>query len=171
MATAKANVEMTVTGGKAGADAYGGPFWNAAIAFNSAFGSGVVAKAIDIVYIAERTVVASTNDDIDLAGVLLDAFGATIAAAELVGVIVVNEPKDPTAARNLSSLTIGGSTNPVPGFAAAIVPIEPGGMFAAMSPGAAGIATVTAATGDKIRVANGAGGTAKYQIALLARTA
>ncbi len=169
--TAKASISLGVTAGQTGANPYGGPYWNAAINFASGLASGVAAKQVDIVYLAERTIAASTNDDIDLAGVLADAFGAVITAAELVGIVVVNEPVDPAAARNASNLTIGGSTNPVPGFAAAIVPIEPGGVFAAMSPGAAGLATITAATGDKIRVANGAGGTAKYQIALLARTA
>ncbi|MBZ9852801.1 hypothetical protein LB566_03260 [Mesorhizobium sp. CA13] len=170
--TAKASISMNVSGGQQGADTFGGgPFWNGAIAFAAALGSGVAAKQIDVLYMAERSVAASANDDIDLAGVLTDALGAAVAAAELVGIIVVNEPKDRATARNLSSLTLGGATNPVPGFAAAIAPIEPGGMFAAFSPGAAGLATVTAATGDKIRVANGAGGTAKYQIAILARSA
>ncbi|TPN16239.1 hypothetical protein FJ973_05980 [Mesorhizobium sp. B2-1-3] len=170
--TAKASISMTVSGGQEGANSFGGgPFWNGLISFASALGSGVAGKQIDTLYMAERTVAASSSDDIDLAGVLTDALGASIVAAELVGIVVVNEPKDPAAARNQSTLTIGGATNPVPGFSAAIVPIEPGGVFAAFSPGTAGIATVTAATGDKIRVANGAGGTAKYQIAILARSA
>jgi hypothetical protein len=170
--TAKASISLQLNASQQGANAFaGGPFWNAAMSYAAAFGSGVAAKQIDIVYIAERTVNASTSDDIDLAGVLADALGATIAAVELAGILVINAPVDPTAAANVSNLTIGGAASPVPGFAAAIVPIEPGGMFAALSPGAAGMATITAGTGDKLRVANGAGGTAKYQIALLGRSA
>jgi hypothetical protein len=170
--TAKATISLNVSGGQQGADTFGGgPFWNGAIAFAAQLGSGLAARQIDILYMAERTVNASSNDDIDLAGVLTDALGATVAAAELVGIVVVNEPKDKATPRNLSNLTIGGASSPVPGFSAAIVPIEPGGVFAALSPGAAGLATVTASTGDKIRVANGAGGAARYQIAILARSA
>jgi hypothetical protein len=169
--TANAALSMNLNASQSGANAFGGPFWNAALAFSSAFGNGLGAKQLDIVYVAERTVAASTNDDIDVSGVLTDAFGATIAAVELAAVVIINAPKDPAAAANTSSLTVGGAAAPVPGFAAAIVPIEPGGMFSIVSPGAAGLATVVATTADKIRVANGAGGTAKYQIALLARSA
>ncbi len=169
--TAKASISIGVAASQQGVNAFGGPYWGGALAASLAFGSGTGAKQLDLVYLGERSVNASSNDDIDLAGVLTDAFGATIAAAELAGVVIINAPLNPADPANLSTLTIGGATNPVPGFSAAIVPIEPGGIFAAISPGAAGIATVTAATGDKIRVANGAGGTAKYQIALLMRSA
>ena len=60
------------------------------------------------------------------------------------------------------------------GFLAAtdtIGPIKPGGIFMLIAGDLAGIGTVTAGTGDILRIANSSGGTAKYQIAILARSA
>jgi hypothetical protein len=145
------------------------PNWAAAINKTLSLSNGTGANQADIAYLAERTVASNTNDDIDLAGVLTDAFGATITAAELVALVVVNEHLDGTA--NTTNLTLGGGTNYVPGFSAAQCPISPGGFVEMVSPGAAGLATITASTADILRVANSSGAQAKYQILILARSA
>lgn len=133
---------------------------------------GTAANQCDILFTDERTVAESTNDDIDLAGALSDAFGDTITAAEIVAVFIINAPISGTA--NASDLTIGNATNAFEGFlssAGTIGPIKPGGFFMIGCGDAAGIGAVTGGSTDELRVANGAGGAATYQIAILARSA
>jgi hypothetical protein len=145
------------------------PAWANAMDKIVSLTSGTGANQADIAYLAERTVSSASNDDVDIAGVLSDAFGSTITAAELVAIGFVNQQFDGTA--NTTNLTPGGSSSGVPGFTNALWPISPGGVFLIASPGASGLATVTASTGDIIRIANSSGATAKYILAILARTA
>lgn len=134
--------------------------------------SGTGANQADILFVDERTVNASTNDDIDLAGALADAFGDTVAAAEVVAVLVINAPR--SGAANVSDLTIGNATNAFEGFlssAGTIGPLKPGGVFLIAAGNAAGVGAVSAGSTDELRIANGSGGAATYQIAVLARSA
>jgi len=140
------------------------------------FASGTGANQADILFIDERTVASATNDDLDLAGVLTNAFGATIAGAELVALFIVNKPKDPTAAANTTNLTVGVGTNPVtPGFMGGttptIGPIRPGGFLLLGCGDAAGLGVITAGSADLLRIANSSGAPATYQIAVVARSA
>jgi hypothetical protein len=157
-----------------GSNAFGSLYWNGAMSLVQAFSDGTSANKFDRLYMAERTVGASSNDDIDLAGVLTDIFGATIAAAELVGIVLINDPK--SGNNNASNLTLGGGSNPATsgflgGTTPTIGPIKPGGCLVLMNPDATGLGTITAGTGDILRIANGAGGGNTYQIALLMRSA
>lgn len=135
--------------------------------------SGTGANQADLLFVDERSVAASTNDDIDLAGALSDAFGSTITFAELAAILIINAPRSGSA--NTSDLTIGAGSNPFVGFlggtSPTIGPIKPGGFVFIGSPDAAGIGTVTAGTGDILRIANGSGATANYQIAIIGRSA
>lgn len=160
----------------------GGPFWHAAMAFAATLAKGTTAGKVDLAYMAERTIAGHAdtpqNDDIDLNGSLTSPTGISFAAVEIVGIIIINAPKDPNAAPNTTALSIGNEgTNPFEGFISAdgvIGPIQPGGMVALFSPGAAGLGAVVAETGDKLRVtnANAVGAPSnKYQICLLGRTA
>lgn len=170
-----ASVSISLSASTEGANAFsGGPFWSGAMAAAFGLTDGTTAGKFDRVYMAERAVSASTNDDIDLAGSLTDPLGTTITAAEIVAIMIINAPKDPTDAANVSNLTIGAGSNPFIGFLGAthtIGPIQPGGVFFIGASDADGIGSVTAGTGDILRIANGAGGTANYQIGILARTA
>ena len=138
------------------------------------FANGTGANQADLLFVDERSVAASTADPLDLAGVLVNAFGATVNAAEIVAILVINAPVDPLAAANTSNLTIGAGTNPVVGYLGGttptVGPIKPGGMVLLCNPDATGLATVTAATADVLNIANGSGGTAKYQVAIIARS-
>lgn len=166
--SAQLNVSLAVN--QSGANAFsGGPFWNGVMSLTQSFSNGTTANKIDIAYVAQRTVASGSNDDIDLAGVLSDALGSTVTAAELVGVLIINKQVDGTA--NTTNLTIGGSSSGVPGYTSAGEVVEPGGCYLHMNPDATGIATVTASTGDILRVTNGSGASNLYQIAVLARTA
>ncbi|WP_434612077.1 hypothetical protein [Tabrizicola sp. M-4] len=139
-------------------------------AINTSLGTG--ADQADILYMAQRTILTGANDDIDLAGVLTNAFGQVITAAEIVALFIHNQPI--SGADNTTNLTIGGGTNPVTGLLGGttptIGPIRPRGFMLLGNPGATGICPVTAGTGDILRVANSAGATINYQIAILARS-
>jgi len=170
--TAQLNASFSAT--QEGANAFsGGPSWGAAISFAQAIANGTGAAQADLVYFAERSVSSASNDDIDLNGSLTDALGASIAAVELVAIMIINKQKDGTA--NTTNLTIGGGSNPVVGFLGGttptIGPIRPGGILFLACPDAAGIGAVAAGTADILRIANSSGATAKYLIAVLARTA
>lgn len=174
--TISAQVKAAFGFSQVGSNAFGGPNFSALIDFQQAFTNGTTANKADIAYAAERTVSTASNDDIDLRGVLADALGSTINAAELVALMIWNKQKDGTA--NSTNLTIGGAGtlgNAFFGFLndadATIGPISPGGILLLANPDGSGLGTVTAGTGDILRVANGSGATNKYMIGLLARSA
>lgn len=168
-----ASLRAALSVSQVGSEAFaGGPNWSAAIEQVLSFANGTGADQADLAYVAERTVASATNDDIDLAGVLTDALGATITAAELAAILIVNKKKDGSA--NTTNLTIGAGANPMIGFLGAthtIGPIRPGGVFMLACGDASGIGAVTAGTGDILRIANSSGAQNKYLIALLARSA
>ncbi len=167
-------IALRIRSSQTGASDFGGP--NFAPDFDAIIQltNGTGANQADILFVDERTVAAASNDDLDLAGALQNAFGATIAAAEIVAIAIINKPKAASAAPNTTNLTLGGGTNPVVGYLGGttptIGPIRPGGIFLLTSPDAAGVAAVTAATADILRIANSAGAAATYQILILARS-
>ncbi len=168
--TVSAKLDLSLAVNLKGANAFSaGPFWNGAMLLSQAFSDGTIANKVDRAYMAERTVASAANDDIDLAGVLTDALGVTITAVELVGLLILN--KRASGVANTTNLTIGGSTNGVPGFTTAGHVVKPGGAFLLMNPDATGIATVTDFTGDILRITNGSGASNTYQIGVLARSA
>jgi hypothetical protein len=166
-----AKIDFSLTTSQSGANAFGGPYIRMDIAQSLLLANGTGANQFDKLIVTERTVASGANDDIDLAGVLTDALGTAFTAAELVALAIINKPLDPSAAANTTNLTPGGGTNTVPGYANARCPIGPGDFCVEINRTASGLATVTAGTGDIIRVANSAGAQAKYLLAILARSA
>lgn len=164
-----ASVLLKVSATESGAPSVGSSLWTAGFENVLTFGNGTTSGNIDLVYVAERTVSSGANDDVDVAGALSSGLGTSIAAAEVVGIAIVNKQKDGTA--NTTSLIIGGSTNGLPGYTSAVESIAPGGMYMVVSPDASGIATVTAGTGDILRITNGSGAQNKYMLAIFARSA
>lgn len=158
-----------------GTSDYGGPEFAPELEHILQFSTGTLANQADLLFVDERTLAASTNDDLDLAGVLVSAFGQTITFAEIVAIVVVNKPRSSGAPANTSNLTVGGGTNPVTGYLGGttptIGPIKPGGVALLATGDATGVAGVTGGTADILRIANGAGGSATYQIAILGRSA
>lgn len=119
----------------------------------------------NVLYQATRTLAASTGEDLDLAGVLADALGATIAAAEVTAVYI-----EAHAANTNDVAVTRPASNGVPLFAIASggVNVGPGDFFLLTS--RKGIA-VTAGTGDLVHVANGGAGTpVTYDVLILGRT-
>lgn len=126
-------------------------------------GTDAVNKA-DILFSDTRTLAASASEDLDLAGVLADAFGATIAAAEIVAIFVK------AAAGNTNSVIVGAATAPFAGplGATGTYTIRPGEYYLAVSQ--TGWA-VGAGTTDDLKIANSGGTTGvTYNIVILGRT-
>lgn len=132
--------------------------------------SGTTAGHADLVWSrSARSVGASSNDDLDLAGVLTSVFGATITSARLVGVFIKN--KNTTSGDYL--LVGAAASNPCYAglFADATdkITIGPGGSWEWKSPTDPG--TVTAGSADVLRVANPGSNAVTFDIVLLLRSA
>lgn len=128
------------------------------------FTNGTGASQVDKVFADQRTLAASTPEDLDIsAGALTDSFGVTFTIAELKLLMVC------ASSANTNNVVLGGDANSVPflSTAATTVSIKPGGCFMFTDPSAGGTA-VTNATGDVIQVLNGAAGTSvTYDIIIL----
>ncbi len=112
-----------------------------------------------------RTLAASANEDLDLAGSLTDAFGATITFARIKAIMVK------AAATNTNNVLVGGDATSTfftwVGAETDLVVVRPGGLFLLATPDSTGYA-VTATTGDLLRVANSSSGTSvTYDIVLV----
>lgn len=119
----------------------------------------------NILFSDTRTLGASATENLDLAGILADALGATIAAAEVVAVYIGAAPGN----TNDVQLTRPAS-NGTPLFLAAGdgLAIGPGDFFLFTNRKGIG---VTAATGDLLTLTNSAGTTGvTYDVVILGRT-
>jgi hypothetical protein len=130
---------------------------------------GTGAKQADKMVADTRTIAASSNDDLDLAGSLLDPFGVAAVFAEVMAIFVR------ASAANTNNVVIGGHdtaafVGPF-GDASDKIVLKPGASIMIMDPTATGWA-VTATTADILRLANsGAGSTVSYDIVILGRSA
>jgi len=156
-----------------GTNDFGGPAFAPEMSKVLTLGNGTTANNADILWLDQRTVSSASDDDLDLNGVLTNAFGVTVSAVELVALFVINEPR--TGSANTTNLTIGNASNPVVGFLGGTTPtfgpIRPGGFVFFGCGDAAGFGAITASTGDILRIANSAGASATYQIGIIARSA
>lgn len=125
--------------------------------------NGTGANQINKVYENSRSITASSNDDLDLAGgALTDIEGAVITFTALKSIYIENTSATQT-------LTVGVGSNPFVGVLGGTTPtmiIPPLGIFHVENPSAAGW-PVTAGTGDILRIANGAGSTAVAKVCLM----
>lgn len=129
------------------------------------FTDGAGANQVNRIFSDQRTLGASATEDLDLAGVLTDAFGAVITLARVKAILVK------AAAGNTNNVVVGAAaaTQFVGFFGAAThtVAIQPGGAFLIVTPTAAGW-PVTAGSTDFLRIANGGAGTPiTYDILIL----
>jgi hypothetical protein len=130
------------------------------------FGSGTGPGRVDIEYVDDRTLATNTSENLDLSGVLIDAFGQVIAAANIKAIEIS------AAAGNTTNLTVGAAASntfvgPFNDATDALV-LKPGARAVIFDP--AGW-TVTAGTGDILKVTNAAGASATYRIKLLGASA
>lgn len=130
---------------------------------------GFGANQADRLFTDTRTLAASTTEDLDLAGGLVDAFGATLTLARVKGLIVV------AAAGNTNNVQVGGAAaNQFLNWVADATDklnVRPGGVLALFAPDATAYA-VTGATGDLLRIGNsGAGTSVTYDIVIIGASA
>lgn len=132
--------------------------------------SGTGANQADKIFSDTRTLSASATEDLDLAGSLTDALGAALTFVKVKAIIII------AAAANVNDVVVGGaSANQFVGpFGAGThtVKVPPGGFLVLAAPGAAGLGTVTAGTGDLLKVANSAGGSSvTYDVIVIGTSA
>ena len=134
--------------------------------YETQLASGTGSSQADLIFHDTRSLADGASEDLDLAGVLADAFGATLTFAKVKALIIKNNSATQT-------LSVGGASanqfvNWV-GDATDIIKIAPSGFFALTGPLAGYV--VTAATGDKLKVANSAGAGATYDIIIIGTSA
>jgi hypothetical protein len=128
--------------------------------------SGTAAGMADRMYAATRTIVASSNEDLDLAGVLLDSFGSAITFARVKMLYIK------AALTNVNNVVVGAAaaTQWATLFnAAGTTTLRPGaGAVWFADPADATAYAVGAGASDFLRVANsGAGTSVVYDIAVI----
>lgn len=133
-------------------------------------GDGAGAGKADRVFHDRRTLAASATEDLDLAGVLLDAFGAAITFVRVKGLFIS------AAAANTNNVVIGAAAaNPWATLlnATGTLTLRPGASVGAIAGPADAVAyAVTAGTADLLKVANsGAGSTVTYDIVIVGASA
>lgn len=134
--------------------------YNPTYTYESTFTNGTGDDQAELVFTDERSLAASTGEDLDLYGNLSDQFGTLINGATLKCLVV--EAKS----TNGGNIVVGGaSANALAALFADTsdkINVKPGGLFAWRAPNT-GI-TITDSTGDKLRIENsdsGAGATYK----------
>jgi hypothetical protein len=159
-----ADIQFSVTGRHTGTLDLGTPVMPFALSSAVSLTNGTAAGSADRVFTDQRTLTASATEDLDLAGVLLDAFGQAITFAKIKAVAIK------AAAANTNNVNVSrpaGATG-VPLFLAISdgFVIPPGFTFAWFGSGAG--VTVTPASGDIITITNGAGGTSvTYDVVII----
>lgn len=139
--------------------------WN----FAKSLANGTGANQADRVWRDQRTLAASANEDLDLAGALTDALGGSAVFARVKAIVVR------ASDANTNNVVVGGAASNqfVGPFGAGThtVAVKPGGIFAVFAADATAWA-VTAGTGDLLRIANSAGSTAvTYDIIIIGASA
>lgn len=127
--------------------------------------TGTGAGQADRLFTDRRTIAASGTDDLDLAGSLVDAFGATLTFARVKALYVS------AAAANVNNVLVGGAASAQfltwLGSATDKVVVRPGGFLLLAATDATAYA-VTATTADLLRIANSSSGTSvTYDIAIV----
>jgi hypothetical protein len=144
---------------------------SAAVVYKKEFtwANGTGADQGDLIFSDQRTLTASATENLDLAGVLTNQFGATLTFARVNAIAVC------AASANTNNVLVGGAaTNAFVNWvsdATDVVAIRPGGCVVLVARDATGYA-VTAGTGDILKVTNSAGSTSVvYDVLIVGRSA
>lgn len=128
---------------------------------------GTSTNQADLVFSDTRTLTTGSGESLDLTGTALNnAFGAALALAKVKAIYI--KSKD----TNTTTLTVGNVTNSIQlGFGATTQSwaIPPGGVFLVTAPQSGW--TVTAGTGDLLRIVNASGASADFDIIVIGTSA
>jgi hypothetical protein len=161
-------VRIKLSASQTGTADLGTPRFSPVHEFIAALAGGTGANQADLYFSDTRTLAASATEDLDLAGVLTDVFGATITMAEVVAIMIT------AASGNTNNVVVGDATSPVPLFGGTngTRAIRPGGCDLYVNPGATGLFTVGAGSTDDLKIANSSSGSGvTYTISIIARSA
>lgn len=162
-----ANINVYATGKQTSALDLGTASVPFSISVEHALTDGTTSGKADRVFADTRTLTASATENLDLAGTLLDFFGATLTFVTIKAIIIK------AAAANTNDVQISRpASNGLPVFLAAgdAIPVKPGGIFAWTAPGTG--VTVTPATGDLLTATNGGAGTSvTYDVIIIGTSA
>ncbi len=165
--TLTSTISVSVAGSHVNALDLGNVAFPFAASLSLVLASGTGAAQADMVFTDTRTLGASATEDLDLAAVLVDAFGTTMTFAKLKGVLFFAD------AGNTNNVQVTRpAANGVTLFLAVSdgLSIPPGGCFVLAWPGTG--LTVTAGTADLITVTNSAGSTGvTYKVVLIGTSA
>lgn len=127
--------------------------------------TGTAINQANAMFSDQRTLTASSTEDLDLAGVLTDGLGVVLTFTRIKAILIF------AAVANANNVVVGGAA--VNGFVTPFnaatdkVIVRPGGLLVLLAPDATSYA-VTAATGDLLRIGNsGAGTSVIYDIVLI----
>lgn len=128
------------------------------------YANGVGANQANVFFADTRTLAASATEDLDLTGSLSDVFAASLVNARIKAIRIS------AASGNTNNVIVGAASATQWSTllnAAGTVTLHPGAYFEAATPTAAGW-TVTAGTGDLLKIANSGGSTSvTYTIELI----
>jgi hypothetical protein len=139
--------------------------------------TGTAIDCADRIYRATRTLAATTGEDLDLAGSLTDAFGATLTFARIKGILI--KLNTTTAGYTLE---VGGTVNQTGatattnqfatwvGAAAHRIIVRADGIYFLWAPDVTAYA-VTAGTGDLLKIYNPNAASITYDIILIGASA
>lgn len=161
------NAEYTQTGAQAD---YGSGTYRPAATVAYDLTSGNAANQANSMVTREYSITSGSAKVLDLNGTAdQDFFGANLAAASVVGIMIVNQPVDTSATANSTNVTI---TTTLPSVISGTTPsivLKPGEGFARWGFGATPLAVVTPTSADTITMTNASGATAKVQCVVLLR--
>ncbi len=136
--------------------------------YTVAMTNGTGANKAEQIHQVQGTISASGTDAIDVSGTLTNAFGTTVVFTKIKGIILFAATANTNDVEIISDPT-NGLVNWCKATSDGII-VEPGGMFALISPSSGGYA-VTAATGDLLNITNSAGGTSvTYDLWIIGET-
>ena len=163
----KLTVLASIIGLQAGSNDLSTPHNDISINERLALVNGVAAGEADLIWSDTRTLAASASENLDLAGALVDAFGATLTFVKVKAILIKAH------AANTNAVQVGGAASN--GFFAMFgastdrLSLPPGAMSLIANDG--GYAVV-ASTGDLLKIANGGAGTGvTYDIVIVGTSA
>jgi hypothetical protein len=130
------------------------------------YSNGGGADQAQLIFSDSRSINASSNDDLDLSGVLASALGGTIAFAAIKEIIIKAKSTN-TGDLRVGKVISNGFAGPFDQTAGSLgVRVPPNGILHLRNPSAGGWA-VTNATGDLLRVENLVAAQADYDVFLI----